>query len=96
MVWTNGPSKHIRQSETARFITRYVPEFLKHFRGSLIKATRSNTLEATPRIQIIIIGTPLYVNSLLTVVVILFSAVVTIEIPSELGLGERIFKSLYV
>jgi hypothetical protein len=71
----NGTNKHVRQSETDRFVTRYVPEFLKHFRGSLIKATRSNRLEATPRTEIIIIGTPLYVNSLRTVVV-MFSAIV--------------------
>ena len=31
---------HDRKSETQRLITRYVPEFLKHFRVSAIKATR--------------------------------------------------------
>ncbi len=37
MTGKDGATKHVRQSETARFITRYVPEFLKHFRGSLKK-----------------------------------------------------------
>ena len=55
-------SRHVRQSETARFITRYVPEFLKHFRGSLIKATRSKTFEVAPRKQIMIPGTLKYMN----------------------------------
>ena len=48
------------------FMTRYVPEFLKHFRGSLTKATRSKTFETAPRIQIMINGEMKFVNSLAT------------------------------
>ena len=40
---------------------RYVPEFLRHFRGSLIKATRSNTFETAPIIQIMITAWRIYV-----------------------------------
>ena len=46
----------IIQSEAERFITRYVPVFLKHFRGSLIKATRSKTFETTATILTMMIG----------------------------------------
>jgi hypothetical protein len=31
----NGINKHDTKSETERLITRYVPGFLKHFKGSL-------------------------------------------------------------
>ena len=44
----NEENKLTRQLETDRFITRYVPEFLKYFRGSLIKTTRSKIFETTP------------------------------------------------
>lgn len=49
---TKGPHKEIVRSETARFATRYVAEFLKHLRGSFMNA--SSTFRYTPeRNQII-------------------------------------------
>jgi hypothetical protein len=68
-----GTNKHINKSGTDRLITRYVPGFLKHCKGSLIKATRSNTFETAPRKAIIKDGNLLYLNSIL---VILFSAMI--------------------
>jgi hypothetical protein len=62
----NGINKHDTKSETERLITRYVPGFLKHFKGSLIKATRSNTFETAPRKAIIEGGNLLYLNSMLS------------------------------
>ena len=67
-------SKLVIQSETERFITRYVPEFLKHFRGSLIKATRSKIFETTPNVPIMIPSKLTYVNSLPMLTVALVSA----------------------
>jgi hypothetical protein len=61
----NGTNKHVNKSEMERLITRYVPEFLKHFKGSLIKATRSNTFETAPRKAITKIGKLVYLNSML-------------------------------
>ena len=56
MMLKSKQSKLVRQSETERFITRYDAEFLKHFRGSLMKATRSKAFETAPRVQIMISG----------------------------------------
>jgi hypothetical protein len=47
-----GAKKHVRQSETVRFITKYVPEFLKHFRGSLKIAKRRSPFKISPTIGI--------------------------------------------
>ena len=75
LMFKSKKSKHNEQSETERFITRYVPEFLKHFRGSLTKATRSKTFETTPRIPITIPGTEEeYENSLSMLAVVLITA----------------------
>jgi hypothetical protein len=43
-----GAIKHVSKSETVRSITRYDPEFLKHFNGSLMKAFSSNKFDITP------------------------------------------------
>jgi hypothetical protein len=77
MTRKDGANKHVRQSETARFITRYVPEFLKHFRGSLRKATRSKTFKATPRTEIVITGRSLYANSWLFSAIFIISKIPT-------------------
>ena len=51
--WKSGINIHVNKSAIERFMTRYVPELLKHFKRSLIKAMRSNTFEINPRKAII-------------------------------------------
>ena len=76
---------HDRKSETQRLITRYVPEFLKHFRRSAIKATRSNTFEATPIIQNMITGKYTYVNFRSTLAAMLFPPIYSPYINQQHG-----------
>ena len=45
--------KQDKRSEIAIFITRYVPEFLKHFSGSFMNAIISSTFEITPKMHIV-------------------------------------------
>ena len=75
MAWIKGANIQVRLSATERFITRYVPEFLKHFNGSLLKAIRSSTFKATPITQIITNGKLLYVNSKFNPSVLLFATI---------------------
>ena len=41
----------VKRSEIAKFSTRYVPEFLKHFSGSFINAIMRSAFETTPKAQ---------------------------------------------
>jgi uncharacterized protein (DUF2147 family) len=50
--YENGARKQVKKSDTAKFSMRYVPEFLKHFKGSFINAIMRNICEIAPRIQI--------------------------------------------
>ncbi len=60
----NGPIKQVKRSETAKFPTRYVPEFLKHFNGSFYtNAIMRSTCEITPKIQIKFDSMLMYPNS---------------------------------
>ena len=58
----NGARRQVNKSETAKFSTKYVPEFLKHFSGSFINAIISNTCEITPKIQIACAGMLIFPN----------------------------------
>ena len=51
MQQLSGAVRHVVKSETAKFATRYVPEFLKHFKGSLMNATMSKICDITPKIH---------------------------------------------
>jgi hypothetical protein len=44
-------NKLVKRSEIAKFSTRYVPEFLKHFSGSFINAIMRSAFETTPKAQ---------------------------------------------
>ena len=79
MAWIKGANMHVKQSVTERCMTRYVPEFRKHFNGSLPKAIRSSTFEATPITQIITNGKLLYLNSKFDPSVLLFAIITRSE-----------------
>jgi hypothetical protein len=48
----NGVLRQAKKSETAKVTMRYVAGFQKHFNGSFINATITNTCEIAPNIQI--------------------------------------------